>query len=426
MSSSLRRRVGFGFAALGALVAFAVSVSAYQFTLALESRLVAQTLDAELVDYIARRSRDVNALPPSSQALRTWVISDRVSPGDAPPWLRTLDVGLHRRNIDGRGWFIEVRDEGASRFAVMLDDASIRVREAQLREFLLGAGLLAAILGGAIGWWLAGRIIAPVRQLAERVSALHPEQPMAPLPANSKDDEIAWLQRAFLDYQARLAEFVRREQAFTADASHELRTPVAVVMGAVDVLRANPDLTPAQARAVERIGRAGVDMEHLIAALLRLAREDPEHTSGAALCRLDVIINGVVDHLAHVYVNKPVRVVVEAEAVEVKADCRLLEVVIENLLRNALTYTEEGEVRVVADADGVCVQDTGPGIPEADRDRVFERYFQGRTGGGAGIGLELATRVAERHGWRVELHEPAAQGARIRLNLNPVSESNTA
>lgn len=197
-------------------------------------------------------------------------------------------------------------------------------------------------------------------------------------------------------------------------------------MGAVDVLRANPDLTPAQARAVERIGRAGVDMEHLIAALLRLAREDPEHTSGAALCRLDVIINGVVDHLAHVYVNKPVRVVVEAEAVEVKADCRLLEVVIENLLRNALTYTEEGEVRVVADADGVCVQDTGPGIPEADRDRVFERYFQGRTGGGAGIGLELATRVAERHGWRVELHEPAAQGARIRLNLNPVSESNTA
>ena len=409
---------------MGALVAFAVSVSAYQFTLALEARLVAQTLDTELVDYIARRRNDAHALPPSSQALRTWVISKTAKPGDTPQWLRELDVGLHRRNVDGRGWFIEVRDEADARFAIMLDDASIRVREAKLRRFLFVAGLLAAVLGGAIGWWLAGRVIAPVRQLAERVSALHPEQPMAPFPAISRDDEIAWLQEAFFDYQARLAEFVRREQAFTADASHELRTPVAVVMGAVEVLRANPDLTSGQARAVERIGRAAVDMEHLIAALLRLARENPEQTSGAVLCRIDNIINGVVEHLAHVYANKPVRVVVEAEPAEVKADCRLLGVVIENLLRNALTYTEEGEVRVLADEDGVCVHDTGPGIPEAHRDRVFERHFQGRPGGAAGIGLELATRVAERHGWRVELRDPGVRGTHIRLNLNPVSEFN--
>ncbi|MCP5352076.1 MAG: HAMP domain-containing histidine kinase [Chromatiales bacterium] len=185
-----------------------------------------------------------------------------------------MQDGLHRLVVDGRGWFVEVRQAGDLRFALMFDDAGIRAREDQLRRFLLMAGAVTVLLAGAIGWWLAGRIIAPVRDLADRVGDLDPNQRMVPLPGATRDDEIALLQDAFLAYQDRLADFVSREQAFTADASHELRTPVAVILGAVDVLRANPDLTPAQARAIDRIGRAGADMQNLIDSLLRLAREN--------------------------------------------------------------------------------------------------------------------------------------------------------
>lgn len=420
MASPLRRRFAVGFAALGAVVALAVAFGAFQFTLRMEERLVAQTLDAELVDYIARRERDPLSAPPASQALRTWVIGAGLP--TPPAELVSLQDGLHRLVVDGRGWFVEVRQAGDLRFALMFDDAGIRAREDQLRRFLLMAGAVTVLLAGAIGWWLAGRIIAPVRDLADRVGDLDPNQRMVPLPGATRDDEIALLQDAFLAYQDRLADFVSREQAFTADASHELRTPVAVILGAVDVLRANPDLTPAQARAIDRIGRAGADMQNLIDSLLRLARENLDRTVGGAACRIDQIIAGTVERLEHLRANKPVRVTVRAEAVEVDADCRLLEVIIENLLRNALTYTEEGEVLVTADADGICVRDTGPGIPEHEREKVFERHYQGRPGGGAGIGLELASRVAARHRWRVELRDPQGGGTHVRLNLKPDSE----
>lgn len=417
MASPLRRRVATGFAVLGAVVALAVGFGAFQFTLSMEERLVAQTLDAELLDYIARRQREPAIAPPSSQSLRTWVIGEGMPP--PPVELLSLSDGLHRLTVEGRGWFVDVRRSGGLRFALMFDDAGIRVREDQLRRFLLAAGAITVFLAGAIGWWLAGRIIAPVRDLADRVGELDPRQRMRPVPGASRDDEIALLHDAFLAYQDRLADFVAREQAFTADASHELRTPVAVILGAIDVLRVNPDLTPAQSRAIERIGRAGADMQNLIDSLLRLAREKPERTVGSVACRIDQIIERTVERLEHLRASKPIRVTVQAEPVEVEADCRLLEVIVENLLRNALTYTEEGEVLVIANADGVSVRDSGPGIPEHEREKVFQRHFQGRPGGGAGIGLELASRVAARHHWKVELCDSEGGGAHVRLNLKP-------
>ncbi len=408
----LRLRVTLGLPLVGALVAGGVGTGAYYFTITMEHRLVEETLDAELGDYIQRRRIEPAAPPPASTVLKTWVLTEGA---EGPPALIHLKPGLHRVRMDGRSWFARVRREGAERFIVLLDDAQIRHREAQLRSFLLLGGFLTVVVAGVLGWWIAGRVIAPVRLLAEQVSELQPDRPLDREAIPKADDEVERLYEAFADYQLRLIGFIARERAFTGDASHELRTPLSVIRGAAEVLQASPDLDPSQQRPLERITRAVLEMERLIEALLALAREEGAMMTGQS-CRLDRITEHLVEQLRPLLKHKPVTVDCRTgEAVTVEGDCSLLTVVVGNLIRNAFSYTSRGRVLVAVDSQGVRVRDTGPGIPAELRENIFERYARGQRTDGAGIGLSLAKRICERNGWSLELQSEEGQGTEVRL-----------
>lgn len=202
---------------------------------------------------------------------------------------------------------------------------------------------------------------------------------------------------------------MERERHFTAEVSHELRTPLSVILGAAEVLLAAGDLTQGDRMRIERIVRAAKDMGFIMEGLLTLARE-PERGAGAGPCDVAEIVSEVVDRYGALTNGRPVDVTMGAAAhPEVAADRTLLGVAVDNLVRNALLYTLEGQVTARVEADRVVVEDTGPGFARERANAARTRPLKMRTG----IGLPLVRRICERYGWRLRVEDrPGGERAR--------------
>lgn len=416
--TSLRYRVTLGFAVLGLVVSLGLAVALYVLTIDMEERLLAETLSAELEDYIARYVVDPDALPPSSTTIRTYV----VRPGSVsiPPVLRELEAGLHKVELDGRRYYAEVRVRAGLDFIVLYDDTQVRHRENQFRLFLGIGVLVMTLLAALLGLWLAGRVIAPVGELAARVANLKPEDHPAPMELDYPRDEVGMLARDFDAYQQRLAAFIDREQAFTADVSHELRTPLAVIEGASEVLLDDPDLSEAKRTRIERITRSVREMSELVTALLLLAREEKGDIHGSG-CAVDEALQQVVEGHRHLLRHKPVEIKLDIQAqIVLPVECTLLRIVLANLVRNAIYFTEHGYVSICLDEEGISVKDTGIGIPGEQMQRVFDRFYTMSTAG-EGIGLSLVKRICHRYRWKIDIDSREGSGTLIRLTFLPSS-----
>jgi len=410
--TDLRYRVTLAFALLGAIVSAGVAGVFYLLTIDMEQRLIAETLSAELEDYISRYAVDPATPPPSSTTIRTYVLGPDRHPAPAP--LDALKAGLHQVEIGNRHYFAAVEEAGGLRFVVLYDDAPIRHRESRFRLFFLIGITVMTLISAMLGSWAAGRVISPVAELARRVGRLGPEGSPGPLADNFPDDEVGELARDFDAYLQRLAAFIERERAFTSDVSHELRTPLAVISGATEVLLADEGLDEARRQRVERIARSVQEISELIDALLLLARENRDQPATGA-CDVGDLLEQVIDSHRHILRRKSVEVILSVESpMSMCVECTLLRVVLANLVRNAFSYTERGQVSIRLEGRVLTVGDTGSGIPAGRLQRVFEHYYSGPSGG-EGIGLSLVRRICERYGWRIEISSREGHGTLIRL-----------
>ena len=205
-------------------------------------------------------------------------------------------------------------------------------------------------------------------------------------------------------------------QSFTADVSLELRTPLAVIEGATEVLLDDPGLDGARRSRLERIARSAREMSELVTALLLLAREEKCDNTESD-CVVSEVLHQVVESHRHMTKQKPVELKLDIQArTTLPVQCTLLRVVIANLFRNALAHTERGTVSVLLDEDGVSIKDTGIGIPRKQMRRIFDRYYSGSTGG-EGIGLSLVERICRRYGWHIDIDSHEGQGTIFRLSF---------
>jgi signal transduction histidine kinase len=214
----------------------------------------------------------------------------------------------------------------------------------------------------------------------------------------------------------RLRGFMVRERQFTANASHELRTPVTVIRGASELLEAQiGDREPALRKPLARIQRAVAAMEETIEVFLALARET-ELTELAGECCPAEIAAEVVEQHRRLLEDRPVAVVVQVpESLRIEAPPRALAIVLGNLVANAFRRTLRGSVTLKWQDEHLEVVDTGPGIPEHLADNATERHLS--SGHGYGLGLSIVTALCERFGWRLELVGAPGTGARAILHL---------
>jgi signal transduction histidine kinase len=416
---SLRLRVAMAFAGLGAALSLLLSLGIWFATLDVSQRLMDQTLTAELEDYMARRARNPNSLPPAAASLRGYSMAMGSAGADLPPALRTLSVGQHEIELDGIPYRAAVAEKDGSRYVILFDEVRQKRRQQRFLAYLIGGATLMTLLAAIGGLWLAGRVIAPVTELARAVAGADPESPprLAHIAAAAAPgDEIDELAQAFDRYLVRLAAFVERERSFAADASHELRTPLAVIRGAAEVLAEDPGLDAAQRERVARIERAAEEMAQLIAALLLLARE--EGTPQDESCDARRLAAACVERYRTLATSRGTTLKLAAPAtVELKVPPALFAIVIANLVHNAVAHTRDGEIAVTLDPASLTVRDSGSGIGDEALARVFERHYRGPDSAGAGIGLFLVKRVCDRLGWHVALQSDREKGTTVRLDF---------
>ncbi|MHB8167994.1 MAG: sensor histidine kinase, partial [Sulfuricella sp.] len=325
-----------------------------------------ETLRAEIEDTLSRRSRNPNSLPPATISVRGYVHVPGRGAEDIPPELLKLNPGTHQLTLGNIPYRVAVVDQGDERYVMLFNEMRQRQREEQFLIVLIAGGLIMTLVSAAIGWWLAGRVVAPVAELARRVGKARPEDEALDVAKGFSNDEIGKLARVFGGYLKRMRAFIDRERAFTADVSHELRTPLSIIQGAVELMEEDDRLDEKQQKRIARVGRAARQMIDLTAALLLMARENSPDEPVEQDCDVcDVVRDAVATHRHLVSAKTNVELAYRSHP-RIAAERTLLGIVVANLIRNAFAYTESGTVAIVVDDNCLTVTDTGRGIHEEE------------------------------------------------------------
>lgn len=413
----LRGRVALLFAGFGALVSLIMAVVLYQGAHDLGQRLIDETLSAELDDYIARRERNPLSLPPSTVILQGYV-RDADGSGHVPDYLMALPIGWHNVRLGTLSYRVAIIERGGGRYYLMYD-TSLQTRREHRFAWMLGLMALAMTLLSALaGIWLSRAVVAPVAELARKVRHRSPDEWEHPLADDFPSGEVGELARVFDRHLIRMRAFIERERGFSADISHELRTALAVILSATEILLDDDRLTDKQRTRIGRIERAAHDMAELGTALLLMVREEYGEAAGGGSA-LSAVVREVVEKQRHILAGKQVEVEVHADSeLVLPVDSGLLKILVSNLVRNAFSYTTVGKVVITQDDHSLTVSDTGKGIPGHAIEQVFIRHFRDIGSEGAGIGLSLVKRICDRYGWQIRLESGENQGTAIKVSFS--------
>jgi two-component system OmpR family sensor kinase/two-component system sensor histidine kinase QseC len=331
--------------------------------------------------------------------------------------------------------FADVRVEGQTwrAFSVATPSRVIQVAQPrQIRQRLAANAALHSVLPllfltplmGLTAWWLVALNLSPLRRVASQLRE-RGEQLLEPLPAQGLPDEVSPLVSALNGLLNQLGQALDNQRAFVSDAAHELRSPLTALKLQLETFKRAADegermqATTALATGIERAVR-------IVEQLLVLARSEPGAAPAAMeSADLSELVRQALVDTAPYALSRGSEFELQADGpVMVQTDKASLPLLVRNLADNAVRYSPPGsrvELRVFSDAGVPTLQvdDAGPGIPEAERVRVFDRFYRRAADGeeGTGLGLAIVRSVAERHGAQVRLGSSPSGGLRVTVRF---------
>ncbi len=333
---------------------------------------------------------------------------------DAPrrPFVRKYDQdddSFHNVSVQGESWRVYVRHDEDLGLAVQIgqrwDDRTELLHD--IAENLAWPMLVLLLLLTVFIWLAIRHLLRPLEGLASHVAAKSPDD-LSAVPMAGQARELGPLVRALNTVFLRLTEAMQAERRFTADAAHELRTPLAGLRMRIQLMqRQRGDVDPALSADLRTL-REDVDRStSLVENLLALARLDPRQPG--SLETESVALQAVLDDA-----RRGSAVAAQAAGIDIEVDCavdavevhaELMTVAVRNLIDNAVRYgTQGGRVQVQARREGgevvVAVRDDGPGVPASERARLGQRFFRVLGSGqpGSGLGLSIVSRIVALHG----------------------------
>jgi two-component system sensor histidine kinase QseC len=335
--------------------------------------------------------------------------------------------GFSDASIDGRHWRVFSAWDGRREFLVQVGEREEARREiaAGIATNVLAPLLIALPLLGLFAWLGIAAALRPLPALGRAVEERRPEN-LAPLGADDVPAEVAPLVRSLNALFERVGQSIESERRFTADAAHELRTPLAALKTQAQVARSAQD-APARERALDNV-IAGCDRAaRLVEQLLTLARLEPgQFKAQGELCNLLALSRKTVSELAPAALARGIELeVAGSEEVTTEGRADLISILLRNLIDNAVRYSTRGgvvrvEVGRAGTAAAISVTDQGPGIPVEERNRVWQRFYRilGNESSGSGLGLSIVQRIAEIHSATVRLSEgPEGRGLRVAVTF---------
>lgn len=423
---ALSRRIVMAFVAITLVVSGAFALSLVYVVHFVEKLLVSDELETELNRVLERvMALESNGDPTAGLELR---LDPKTHFYTSHPYGPEIPAGLAGSG-EGFSEFVDGADalhvfqqtRQGQRYLLVKEQHDFEQRERALFSGVLAGFVLSVLVALILGWLLARRVMAPVMRLARQVR--HRDQLLSLAPAlapDYADDEVGQLAAAFDSTLDHLRQALERERFFTSDVSHELRTPLMVIASTCELLIEAGGLSSQQRIQLERIERAGAEMRRLVETFLLLARGDALSGDTAQRVSLAVAAEEAIQGLATAAQAKDLRLTSVLEADDSGTyNASFLGVVLANLLRNALHYTDAGEVRLVLVQGGFRVEDSGIGVSAEQQGHIFDPFYRAdpTRGEGQGLGLSIVRRVCRQQGWTISLRNFEGGGSCFVVDL---------
>ena len=343
--------------------------------------------------------------------------------------LSAKDEGFSDVRIDGQRWRVFSSWDRRRRYVVQVGER-LGARDeivASIARNLLLPLVVALPLLALVVWLAIERVLRPLRVLNREVAHRAPDH-LAPVEVGRAPVEVAPLVLNLNDLFGRVQASMDNERRFTADAAHELRTPLAALRAQAQVARGASD-DRERIRALDNVITGCDRAAHLVDQLLTLARLEPAHAQVAhADVALAPLVQAAIAEATPAALNKDIDIeLTEGAPAHVQGDARLLGILLRNLLDNAIRYSPRGStVTVDVGRDGgrarLTIRDHGPGVPPEARARLGQRFerFGVSDVTGTGLGLSIVARIAELHGARVTFGDAPGGGLAVDVTFPAV------
>jgi signal transduction histidine kinase len=411
----------------GVLTAVALTIQQYRSQELVEHRIWRQILESAALTYVEQRAVDPNAPLPRVGILQSWLVHEREPTAGMPAFLAPLAPGYYSSeggnsiSMDDTGYTFHalVTPFGSARLVTFLDIDEFETQQNQDSMWTaLGLMMFVAFVAVMIGW-LHNNLVRPVEHLANCMQAIDPAIKGQRLPTDHAPAEIQIIARASNAHLERVEQFIERERSLLDQASHEFRTPLSVIAGAVDVLRMQE--LPVSARpALERIHSTVNSFSDIMVALLYLARETSSTDRPQEITALHTLLPKLISDHEHLLAGKPVRFHMKQLAPTiVDASEAMVRMAVGNLMRNAVENTAAGCIEVSLQDGVVAIADSGSGFDPLE---VARRYRESLRAAapirGQGLGLFLISRICDRFGWQFSIENLPLSGTRARLDMS--------
>ncbi|CAE6492650.1 signal transduction histidine kinase [Nitrosomonas nitrosa] len=421
----IRLRVTLALAIFCIIIVGALAISLYFASDDIEETHIEQIMKAEMNHVIHHYLQHTRFTPQVGSSLKSYVIRNTEEESQLPDYLQNLDRGSHKIFRHDQEIRVLVQYAGGVKFVVAY---KIGLHEQRQREFRLLVVLsLVAVVAIAflIGYLLAGLLVKQVTDLAERVKRLLPINDSTGLVSNNihcvslsqpgQDEEVAQLARTLEDYQYRIVRMLQREQEFTSNISHELRTPITTILTSCELLLAEQNLSPKAYARIRNIEAVSNRMSEQVQALLFLAREQALGTM-EPVAIAECVYDAVEPFCEEIYQKNLELDVTVKPGVVLTLNRQALHTALVNILRNAVQYTEQGFIRISFDNNRLSIADSGIGIEPAFMPFLYERFFRGsEKTQGLGIGLVIVKRICDYYDWRIEVDSTPGSGATFHI-----------
>ena len=410
------------------LISIAVMLSVFFAKIVLEEVLIKQAIKQEADYFRQNYSKDASFPLPDTLNLTGYLNIE-----DLPAVILERlpeHTGFHEYEDDTNRFVVYLSDINNRGLYLVYNRGQVDSLAAYYGIFPLALVLIVLYLSLWFTYRFSRRTISPISQLARHINEIDFSSPnfssadfsllqdykflLAP------NDDIQVLYDAIIHLGERLESFITRERNFTRDASHELRSPLTVINIAADMLLSEQELSVSALKTVDRIKRAVSDMEELTDAFLLLARESDQGLSQDKVCINDVI-QEEIDRAQLLIQDKDLAISFTPEnRLYAQASDKVVSVIVGNLLRNAILYTDEGSVDIKIISDKVIISDSGKGIPEQQVNDLFKPYYRGSNNNtsGYGVGMTIVKRLTDRFNWPIRINSTPGLGTSIEVRFS--------
>ena len=425
---SLHWWISIALIAFGILMAAALSLQSYRSQALVEHRIWRDILESVALTYAEQRALDPDVPLPRAGILRSWLVHDDAPTPGMPAYLQSLGPGYYSTegwsgldNVEGAFHaLITPMESGKLVTFIDIDEFETQQNQDAMLTALWGVAftaLIAAVIG-----WLHTNLVRPVRDLADRMQAIDPAIKGQRLPTAYPQEEIQIIARASNTHLERVEKFIERERSLLDQASHEFRTPISVIAGAVDVLSLQE--LPASAQpALERIRGTVESFSEIMVALLYLARETPPAAGPQEITAIHTLLPQLVADHEYLLQDKPVRLrAIDLEPTIIEAPEAMVRIAAGNLIRNAVENTSEGCIDVSIQDGVICISDSGSGFDPVEAARRYRDSLRSAMPiRGQGLGLFLISRICDRFDWHFSIENLPMNGTRAKLDVSASS-----